>query len=231
MEVHVLQHLPFEAPGSIASWAEARGHQLKVTHLYAGQTVPAADEIRMLIVLGGSMGVNDEADYPWMTDEKKLLRHLLHQTQVPVAGICLGAQLIASCLGQRVFRGPVMEVGWAPLMLTPAAREDRVAWQAGITPLHWHHDTFELPPEAIVLASTPDFSHQAYRWQDRVLGLQFHLEATPAGVEALCAECPQDVQAGVWGQTQAQITNCAIQCVQTQPLLFALLDDLASQAQ
>ena len=175
------------------------------------------------------MGANDTAIYPWMAEEKRLIRQLLEASQVPILGICLGSQLIASCLDQEVAPGPVMEVGWHPIQLTPTASSDRVAWPEGLVPLHWHRDTFTLPPAAKRLASTKDFPNQAFRWDERVVGLQFHFEATPESVALLCAEASEDLGHSVWQQPYADITDCHERCAATRPMLYALLDDLAEQ--
>lgn len=230
MVVHVLQHVSFEGPGRIEEWAFRRGIKLKIIHMYHGDSVPAAKDVQFLIVMGGPMSVHDVDLYPWLQAEKALLRHLLTKTRTPVLGICLGAQMLAEALGQRVYPADVYELGWHEVQLTPEAAQDRVQWPSRLTPLHWHGETFDLPPAATLLASTPHVRNQAFRWQERALGLQFHLEATPQSALAMSTECPGDLERSVWPTTREAITQCATQSAATASLLFALLDDLADQA-
>jgi len=114
MRVHVFQHAPFEDLGSIRGWLNDRGAQVRYTRLFAGDPLPVLEEIDMLIAMGGPMSVNDEADHPWLTGEKQAVREAIAM-DMPVLGVCLGAQLIASALGARVYRNAVKEIGWFPI--------------------------------------------------------------------------------------------------------------------
>jgi len=101
---------------------------------------------------------------------------------VPVFGACLGAQLLAASLGARVFPAPSPEVGVLDVELTPKGREDPVTGSlpARFATLQWHSDTFDLPPGATLLASSPAYPHQAIRVGRAVYAVQFHLEVTEA---------------------------------------------------
>src|SRR5262249_57807158 len=116
----------------------------------------------VLIVLGGPIGVYQEQDYPFLTDELRVLERRL-AADLPTLGICLGAQLMARALGAKVYAGPRKEIGWSPLHLSAAGRRSCLAplakRQAAV--LHWHGDTFDLPAGATHLASTPDYPHPA----------------------------------------------------------------------
>ena len=114
LRIHYLQHVPFEGPGYIESWAMVRGHRLTSTRLYAGQRLPAAEELDWLVILGGPMNVYEENRYPWLAREKRFIGEALHGGKV-VIGICLGAQLLASVLGAKVTRNPCVEIGWYPV--------------------------------------------------------------------------------------------------------------------
>src|SRR5262249_51014029 len=129
-------------------------------------------------------GVYDSEEYPFLLDELELLRACLQQ-RLPTVGICLGAQLLASALGARVYPGPHKEIGWSPLSLTEAgAAGPLVALGAGLPVLHWHGDSFDLPAGATLLASTALYRHQAFALGPTILGLQFHPEVLDAGTEA-----------------------------------------------
>src|SRR4051812_28854999 len=131
-----------------------------------------------MVVMGGPMGAYDEADHPWLVEEKRALGEAV-EADVPVWGVCLGAQLLASALGARVYRGELPEVGLLPVHLTEDAADDPVFRDApGSFPtLQWHGDTFDLPEGATLLASSPAYPHQAFR-VGRSYGLQFHIEVS-----------------------------------------------------
>ena len=119
--------------------------------------------------------------YPFLGDEIKLIERRL-KVRRPTFGICLGAQLIAHTLGARVYPGPHKEIGWSPLTLTDAGRNSPLHHLSG-PELHWHGDTFDLPRDATLLASTAACSNQAFSWSDNVLALQFHPEVIARNIE------------------------------------------------
>jgi GMP synthase (glutamine-hydrolysing) len=144
-------------------------------------SVPAMlDADASVVVLGGFMGAHQDDVYPWLEPEMAWLRQLV-AADVPVLGICLGAQLLAAALGGRAFRSEVYECGYPVITLTPAGRADPVLRHLDGPVLSWHEDTFTLPPDAELLAWT-DVAPQAFRIGS-ALGVQFHPEADPAIVE------------------------------------------------
>jgi GMP synthase (glutamine-hydrolysing) len=177
--------MAFEDLGNLAEVLHQ--NDFAVTYLEAGlddlrQLDPLAPDV--LIVLGGPIGAYEEAIYPFLLDELQLLERRL-AADLPVIGICLGAQLMARALGAKVYPGPVKELGWAPLLLSEQGRhspmqhlsEDRTAV------LHWHGDTFDVPRCAMPLAATPAYVNQAFAWGKRGLAIQFHPEVTAPGLE------------------------------------------------
>ncbi len=189
MKVHYLMHVPHEALGNMETWFVEQGHTLTRTHLFRDEPLPDPAAFDWLIVMGGPMGVDDERRHAWLGPEKRFIEAVLGR-DIPVLGICLGAQLIAQVLGAKVRRNPVREIGWFPVALTPeAAKAPLLAGlPAHFTPLHWHGDTFDIPAGAVHAASSAACEHQAFVQGDKVLGLQFHLEALPATVEDFCYE-------------------------------------------
>jgi GMP synthase-like glutamine amidotransferase len=204
MRIQVLQHVPFEGPAGIADWAASRGHPLAVARLYCGDPLPALDAFDRLAVMGGPMGIYDEQDHPWLVPEKAFLAAAI-QAGKNIVGVCLGAQLLADRLGARVVRNPQKEIGWLPIELTPEALADPVfgPLAPGLTVYHWHGDTFPLPRGATHLARSAGCEHQAFLYQGRVLGLQFHLETTPESLAALATHCADEIVPGPYVQDAA----------------------------
>jgi len=205
MNVHVLQHVPFEGLGSIAPWLEARGARITTTSFSADPSLPTLSELDLVIALGGPMSVNDEATLPWLRPEKAFLRDAI-QRGIAVLGVCLGAQLIASALGARVYPNPVKEIGWFPIDIIQT-ESDGVPLPTGIPVFHWHGETFDLPPGAVHIAESDATRHQAFQIGRRVMGLQFHLEATPAGVYDLVEHARNELGEGRYLQTEEAILN------------------------
>ena len=168
----------------------ASGLSLRSFHAQEGDPVP--QEIGAaagLVVLGGSMGVHDQEQYPFLGEELRLIKQAVAQ-KVPILGVCLGAQLLASALGADVRQNARPEIGWHPVFLTAEAAEDPL-WR-GLpetwTGFHWHGDFFETPPGAVSLASSVQTPCQAFRFGSVAYGFQFHLEVTEAIIRDWTAE-------------------------------------------
>ena len=180
-----IRHVPFEDLGTMA---EVLG-QCGYTYDYVDAPVDglcAVDPLEpdLLIVLGGPIGVYEDAAYPFIRDELVLLEQRLAAKR-PTLGICLGCQLMARALGARIYPGPLKEIGWMPVKVTDAGRCSPLqALQCEQTAvLHWHGDTFDLPEGAVLLASTDVCTNQAFSLGHHALGLQFHIEVTAKALE------------------------------------------------
>jgi GMP synthase-like glutamine amidotransferase len=176
----VIQHVAGEGPGLIGVLARQRGLQLDVRRMDLGEPLPAAGTVAALVVLGGPMGVYEAVAHPHLLEEQRLLDDVVERG-LPVLGICLGAQLLAAAFGARVYPGPAPEIGFGEVKLTSAGADDPLLGPAGpsFPAFHWHADTFDLPPDAVHLAATRAYAHQAFRIGSRAWGLQFHIELDP----------------------------------------------------
>jgi len=179
VDVLVLQHIACEPPGEYEDVLRERGATLHRVELDEGEPLPDWREFDAIVAMGGPMSVGDEDDHPWLVDEKRAIGEAV-RAGVPYWGVCLGVQLLAASLGARVFAGPQPEVGVLPVTLTDAALADPVfaSLPPELVTFQWHGDTFELPDGAVLLASSPAYLAQAFRFGKRAYGVQFHLELT-----------------------------------------------------
>jgi len=205
MRIHSLQHVPFEDIGSLRHDLESQDHSLSTTHWYQGDAAPALNSFDVLIVMGGPMGVYDDALYPWLAAEKVLIADAIAAGK-KIIGICLGAQLIACVLGAKVSRNPHREIGWFPLQVSSASSHPIAKILAGCDEVfHWHGDTFALPMGAELIASSQACAHQAYVIDNQIYGFQFHLETTEASARALIQHCGEDLDNSVYVQNAEEI--------------------------
>jgi len=172
------------------------------------------------------MGVGDEDRFPWLLQEKRLLERTLREGKT-VLGICLGAQLLADCLGAPVFRNPSREIGWFPVSLTPKGARHPLfnGLDAAFDAFHWHGDTFGIPAGALHVARSEACMNQAFVWEERAVALQFHLESTPQSVEDLAVNSADDlVEAGPSVQGLEQILDPQGRFPALRKTLYTLLD-------
>lgn len=204
MRAHYLQHAPFEGLGSIERWLKVKGYQITATRFFVSDALPDASEIDLLVVMGGPMSARDEGHFPWLATEKEFIREVIASGR-PVLGICLGAQLIASALGARVYRNPVKEIGWFPVQGIPSGDGSLFCFPPSMLVFHWHGETFDLPPGAARLAKSEACENQSFQIGSSVIGLQFHLETTPESAEAMVLNCRDEMVPSRYVQTEGEI--------------------------
>ena len=207
MRLHYLQHVPFENPGTILTWAKENGHAVTSTQMYKEEILPMQEEFDWLVVMGGPMNIYDEDAYPWLEEEKYFIEAAISAEKV-VIGICFGGQLIADVIGGKVTRNPQKEIGWFPI---------RWSKQAQLSPLfsffpkdsvvfEWHGDTFtELPSRTVYLAENDACKNQAFMYENKVFGFQFHLENTIPIIKDLVEFCAKDMTVGKYVQTPEEL--------------------------
>jgi len=183
--IHAIRHVSFETLGVLEDVFAARHWDVSYIEApVADWTDVDALEPDLLVVLGGPIGVNDEADYPFLTPEIAAIKQRLAADK-PTLGICLGAQLIARALGAAVYPAQEKEIGWKPILLSGAGHTSPVRHLNAehCFMLHWHGDTFDLPDDAVLLASTEACPHQAFSWGSGTLAFQCHPEVRAKDLE------------------------------------------------
>ena len=179
-EIVIIKHVDIEGPGSIDDFFRNTARCLRTIELGRQETFPRAlDDTEGIIVLGGPMNVYEEEKYPFLKEEDAFLKKVLDE-EIPVLGICLGAQLLAKARGSRVSKAKTEEVGWSEIRLTAQAQHDPLF--RGLPSLfdvfEWHEDTFDIPADGALLATNAVCRNQAARFGRSAWGIQFHIEVT-----------------------------------------------------
>ncbi|MBI2712062.1 MAG: type 1 glutamine amidotransferase [Bdellovibrio sp.] len=179
--VLIIVHSPSEQPALFERIFEGQAVRSLVLRPYLGEAFPSPRELSGVVSLGGPMSAYEESEHPWITFECNFLREAFDQN-LPILGICLGGQLLAKAMGGHVERAHQPEMGWHPLEINTAGKEDPIFGPISellgseILVYQWHQDTFHLPEGAVLLAKTAGCPRQAYRIGTRAYGLQFHPE-------------------------------------------------------
>ncbi len=230
MKIQVWQHVPFEGPASIRQWAEQRG--LAVECVPVWQTSPSMPDAgtRLLVVMGGPMGVHDTDMHPWLLQEKQRLREVI-DAGIPVLGVCLGAQLIADVLQATVTKNAHREIGWFDISRDEAITTTWLGnyWPGTIPVLHWHGDTFGIPDGAVRIAGSHACANQGFLYQQHVLGLQCHLETTGPWLERLMNHCAHELDGSRYVQDADALRAGLQYCAAMHDVLGQVLDCLIEQ--
>jgi GMP synthase-like glutamine amidotransferase len=228
LRIHYFQHVAHEGPGSIEEWIKSKGHSLTATKFFKGEKLPELNDIDWLIIMGGPMSVNDENQHPWLAEEKKFIKHAIESGKT-VLGICLGSQLVSAALGAKIYRNKEKEIGWFDIELSVAAQSGELFFGMGkrLKVFHWHGDTFDLPDNAIHLASSEACKNQAYVYKDKVLALQFHLETTEDSLTEMLKGGIDEGVNGRYIQSEKEILGNKDLIDNGKKNLFKLLDRLA----
>lgn len=227
LRLHYLQHVPFEGLANIEVWAKDKGHYISGTLLFQDQHLPEMSDFDWLIIMGGPMNVYEIEKYPWLVQESKLIQEAIANGKT-VLGVCLGAQLIADALGGKVYKNKHKEIGWFPVSLTEEAKESTLfsSLPDRFTAFHWHGDTFDLPKGATRVAHSEACANQAFVYNRRVVGLQFHLESSTESISALIENGGDELVQGQFIQKREELLPQPKHLQKIKKLLSALLDNL-----
>ncbi len=227
-KIHVLQHIQYEQPATIETYLRQKGHSFSFTRFYNNESIPTLSEFDWLIIMGGYMSVHDEADFPWLSEEKRFIKESIEAGKT-VLGICLGAQLIAASLGARVYKNTHSEIGWFPIYKQNSAERSAVGrvLPAKIDMFHWHGDTFDLPEDAVLLASSDVCHNQAFSIDDRVIGLQFHPEVNEETARLYISHSPDKLNQPPYIQSAEQILENPVRFSTINRVMINILDTMA----
>ncbi len=227
MRIHSLEHEPFEGLANIAVWAKSKGHSITRTLLFNNEELPDMNDFDWLVIMGGSMNIYEEEKYPWLAQEKKFIKDAIARKKI-VLGICLGSQLIADVLGGKVIKNRYREIGWFPVSLTEEAKNSPVfnTLPGRFTAFHWHGDTFKIPPGAARIAESEGCANQAFEYNGRVIGLQFHLEYSVKSIDLMFKNCGDELVDGKYIQRPDEIVSQYGHVARMQSILDLLLDNI-----
>ncbi|MGB9628551.1 MAG: type 1 glutamine amidotransferase [Thermodesulfobacteriota bacterium] len=178
-KVLIIKHIEVEGPGLIEPFLKKEKVPFQILNLETEPNLPKLNDLTHIIMLGGPMNVYEEDQYPFLREEDRFIKEAIQRGK-SVLGICLGAQLIAKALGAKVFKAPVKEIGWYDVSLTKIGSDDPLFFKFPKTfpVFQWHGDTFEIPKGAKLIVTSSSVPYQAFRYGEKVYGLQFHLEVT-----------------------------------------------------
>lgn len=230
MRLLILQHVPFEGPAAIARWTQQRNHSTKYINCSNQPAYPSLCEFDVLIIMGGPMSVNDAL--PWIATEINFIQQAIANNKI-VLGVCLGAQMIAAAMGARVRKNQHKEIGWFQVEQvinpTPDSQLEKIL-PSSFTCLHWHGDTFDIPKGATHLYSSAACKNQAFIFNNKVVGLQFHLEFDIATTQRVADASTAELAAGgPFVQSIGEILADSQRFETANSLMFKLLDELIGE--
>jgi len=209
MRLHYLQHVPFENPGSILTWANANDFDVTKTMMFQDDDLPDHDDYDWLVVMGGPMNIYDHENYPWLLMEKQFIKTAIDTGKL-VIGLCLGGQLIADVIGGEVTKNNQLEIGWFPIRFKEGFKSSALFSFLPDEPtvFHWHGDTFsKLPENTECIAESDACENQAFIYKEKVFGFQFHLETTEKIINDLVINCADDMIPGPYVQSKSELLN------------------------
>ncbi len=227
MKAHCLQHELIEDMGAIEAWLLENNFEISYTRFFEHEDLPLMDDIDWIIIMGGSMSVNDENIFPWLAKEKAFIKKCISEAKV-VIGVCLGSQLIASSLDCKVYKNPEKEIGWYPIYKigkykSPVTKN----LPDQITVFHWHGETFDLPSDAELIASSAACKNQMFTVGRKVIAMQCHLETTAESLSNMSNSCKSELIPGNYIQSEEEMKIKGEGYYKNMhKLLFKILDEI-----
>ena len=223
MRIHCFQHVAFETPGTILEWIQLQNHSITFTRFYeTNYQFPDLSDIDTLLVLGGYMNVDEETKFAWLKKEKEFIKSAIDANK-KIIGICLGSQLISASLGAKVYQGIEKEIGFYPVEFSNNKLFSH--FKNPYSLFHWHGDTFDLPLDAELIASSSVCKNQGYVIKNQILAMQFHLEMNENLLEEMLLHDGEELhEKGNFIQNINDIRNNYSNLNQNKKDLFELLN-------
>ncbi len=232
MKLHYFQHVPFEDLAKIENWAILNNFQISSTKFFNDYNKIDIDSIDWLVIMGGPMSIYEYGKYPWLKEEKLMIEKFIKKGKF-VLGICLGAQLIADVLGVRVYKNNYKEIGWLPINFIK--KQNHILDNIFLDSIHvfqWHGDTFNIPEGAIKIASSEACPNQGFIYENKVIGLQFHIESTLKSIKKLIISCGNEIKIDRYIQNEQEIlNNTKLYQKKANNLLYKILESIKNQNQ
>ncbi len=229
MRIIILKHAFFESPNYILNLIKRKNIEYKIINIYKNEQLPVVNSFDFLIIMGGPMGVYGTDKYPWLDKEKYFIKESIKKNR-KILGICLGAQLIAECLGAKVYKNKYKEIGWFPVYLTEEGKDNflfKEIPEKFIT-FHWHNDTFDMPNRAEHLAYSKACKNQAFIYGKNILGLQFHPEITYKGLKAFVDNFKTEIKKEKYVQNKDKLLGEKIIVNQNHNILKNIINKIIS---
>ncbi|TDK67542.1 type 1 glutamine amidotransferase [Sapientia aquatica] len=194
--VLIIQQVLFDTPDYFVDFLTEQKIPFEVRHMYAGELPPESiQDYSGYCMLGGPMSVNDEENFPFLRQEKELVRQAL-AADIPMIGHCLGGQLISTALGGTVQKALMYEIGWNPIHVIDAhAARDWFGGHTDFELFQWHNETFSVPEGAKLIASNPYCQNQAFTIGEKHIAMQFHCEVKDKKVRHWAIDEKSDIDA------------------------------------
>ncbi|MFH1119409.1 MAG: type 1 glutamine amidotransferase [Bacteroidota bacterium] len=228
MQILIFKHIHHEPAGHAEQWAAERGYPFTYHYWNEDHVLTTMPDFDLLIIMGGMMGAYEEHEYPWLITEKRLIREAIEGGK-KVIGICLGAQLIASALGAKVYKNVHAEIGFhhiVPVGIQPGILP---GIQENLQVFQWHGDTFDLPAGACLIATSENIKNQAFTYGANTYAIQFHPKMNENIVEGLLESAWDREPSSPWKQSRESIRSMLGFTLQGRALLFNLLDAITTQ--
>ncbi|CAK0767332.1 GMP synthase (glutamine-hydrolysing) [Gammaproteobacteria bacterium] len=227
MRAHCFQHESFEEMSAIETWLKEKSFEISISRFFESDELPDISTVDWLIIMGGSMSVNDEQKFPWLIQEKKFIKKCITQGKV-VIGTCLGSQLIASSLGAKVYKNNQKEIGWFPIRRVLGSDPPHFkTLPMELTVFHWHGETFDLPQGAMLVASSECCKNQIFLYGDKTVGFQCHFETTLDSLSSITNACRSELEPARFIQSEMEmIKNEPIYAPQMHKAVYDILEFL-----